>query len=65
MYVRGKDTPRDRAIRNIESMSLREQREYYQRTKSWLSFYVTCWKLGELSDKEVLRFKQRAMKGNI
>ena len=65
MYVIGKDKPTDKERRKVEDMTVREQAEYFLSNKSWVAYYVACWKLGLLTDKECSRLKMAAMKGLI
>lgn len=65
MYVIGKDTLTDKGRRSVESMSLKEQLDHYLRSKSWVAYFATCWKMGLLTDSECARLKTAAMKGQI
>lgn len=65
MYVIGKDRLNDKAARAVEEMTIRQQKQYFYEQKSWIAYYVTCWKLGELTDSEVLRLKKEVLEGKI
>ena len=63
--VIGKSTVTDRARLAVDKLPLIEQKNYYYRAKSWLAYIVTCWKLGELTDEEVAKWKMKAIRGEI
>ena len=65
MYVIGKDTLTERVRRNVDAMELVDQKDYYFRNKSWLAYFVTCWKLGEITTEELLDKKMKVIKGEI
>jgi hypothetical protein len=65
MHVIGKSTVTDRARLRVDKLSPYEQKDYYFRNQSWLAYIVTCWKLGELSDEEVLKWKMKVLNGEI
>lgn len=65
MYVIGKSTITDRTRLLVDGSSLYEQKDYYFRVKSWLAYFVTCWKLGELTTEELLDKKNKVIRGEI
>jgi len=51
--------------RRVERLPLNEQKEYYLKNKSWINYFVTCWKLGEITKEELQVRKSQFLKGVI